>query len=202
MPTPGGSNTIPICDNVSEIVPVFESVLVIVPDQLPPRFGVGCVGCVSPPHAVNSSNPKRSRFIATLLERGSSTSATPPDTAWSPAASTLPHNDCLRDRLGGVVVRPDQPHRRDAGMIELQRRRVAKEQNVGGADRKVHLVLVIGTEFDGATVDHFDLGGAGPIAATATRLKRDREVRARSEEHTSELQSRQYLVCRLLLEKT
>src|SRR3712207_8941865 len=28
-----------------------------------------------------------------------------------------------------------------------------------------------------------------------------REVLARSEEHTSELQSRQYLVCRLLLEK-
>src|SRR3712207_7444097 len=27
------------------------------------------------------------------------------------------------------------------------------------------------------------------------------QVRARSEEHTSELQSRQYLVCRLLLEK-
>src|SRR3712207_8120276 len=27
------------------------------------------------------------------------------------------------------------------------------------------------------------------------------EVKARSEEHTSELQSRQYLVCRLLLEK-
>src|SRR3712207_6553830 len=29
----------------------------------------------------------------------------------------------------------------------------------------------------------------------------DRPVRVRSEEHTSELQSRQYLVCRLLLEK-
>src|SRR3712207_8082709 len=29
----------------------------------------------------------------------------------------------------------------------------------------------------------------------------ERERRARSEEHTSELQSRQYLVCRLLLEK-
>src|SRR3712207_7428761 len=28
-----------------------------------------------------------------------------------------------------------------------------------------------------------------------------REITARSEEHTSELQSRQYLVCRLLLEK-
>src|SRR3712207_8135838 len=32
------------------------------------------------------------------------------------------------------------------------------------------------------------------------RLRRERRVR-RSEEHTSELQSRQYLVCRLLLEK-
>src|SRR3712207_6940967 len=30
---------------------------------------------------------------------------------------------------------------------------------------------------------------------------RARDVRERSEEHTSELQSRQYLVCRLLLEK-
>src|SRR3712207_8967769 len=30
----------------------------------------------------------------------------------------------------------------------------------------------------------------------------DRCIRHRSEEHTSELQSRQYLVCRLLLEKT
>src|SRR3712207_8262615 len=30
---------------------------------------------------------------------------------------------------------------------------------------------------------------------------KDRVARSRSEEHTSELQSRQYLVCRLLLEK-
>src|SRR3712207_7212191 len=32
-------------------------------------------------------------------------------------------------------------------------------------------------------------------------LAADRHLEARSEEHTSELQSRQYLVCRLLLEK-
>src|SRR3712207_8426842 len=38
-------------------------------------------------------------------------------------------------------------------------------------------------------------GGAGPPAPALRRLNR------RSEEHTSELQSRQYLVCRLLLEK-
>src|SRR5438445_4009741 len=34
-----------------------------------------------------------------------------------------------------------------------------------------------------------------------TLIRLSRPVRPRSEEHTSELQSRQYLVCRLLLEK-
>src|SRR3712207_6946315 len=43
----------------------------------------------------------------------------------------------------------------------------------------------------------------GRDAGDGSRLRpRDvRRARARSEEHTSELQSRQYLVCRLLLEK-
>src|SRR3712207_8859346 len=59
-------------------------------------------------------------------------------------------------------------------------------------------------------------GGAGPRARPRTRPARRRQRHtaprrqveqegvlegARSEEHTSELQSRQYLVCRLLLEK-
>src|SRR3712207_7463084 len=44
------------------------------------------------------------------------------------------------------------------------------------------------TRLYGLTLDHDEYHGAG-------------EVVARSEEHTSELQSRQYLVCRLLLEK-
>src|SRR3712207_7548427 len=41
------------------------------------------------------------------------------------------------------------------------------------------------------------------LAATTSRRARSmrREMSVRSEEHTSELQSRQYLVCRLLLEK-
>src|SRR3712207_8478743 len=43
------------------------------------------------------------------------------------------------------------------------------------------------------------LEGAAPPARSERRPRRDR--RGRSEEHTSELQSRQYLVCRLLLEK-
>src|SRR3712207_8261484 len=51
----------------------------------------------------------------------------------------------------------------------------------------------------------------GPALEVASRCGRERDVvdlvarfegrQVRSEEHTSELQSRQYLVCRLLLEK-
>src|SRR3712207_7931735 len=42
--------------------------------------------------------------------------------------------------------------------------------------------------------------GRAPRRARSGRLRSKRSPR-RSEEHTSELQSRQYLVCRLLLEK-
>src|SRR3712207_7873726 len=45
-------------------------------------------------------------------------------------------------------------------------------------------------------VDLLVVGGDLPM-----RLAEDRRTARRSEEHTSELQSRQYLVCRLLLEK-
>src|SRR3712207_8978528 len=38
-------------------------------------------------------------------------------------------------------------------------------------------------------------------AAQEAQIRRHQPLRLRSEEHTSELQSRQYLVCRLLLEK-
>src|SRR3712207_7825822 len=43
--------------------------------------------------------------------------------------------------------------------------------------------------------------GTRRTAATASTPRRTNFSRSRSEEHTSELQSRQYLVCRLLLEK-
>src|SRR3712207_7721512 len=43
---------------------------------------------------------------------------------------------------------------------------------------------------------HHELGGPRAVVAVAERV-----LQPRSEEHTSELQSRQYLVCRLLLEK-
>src|SRR3712207_6944033 len=56
--------------------------------------------------------------------------------------------------------------------------------------------------FDLVLVDFEALGttGTGPRALTALELRAQSGL-DRSEEHTSELQSRQYLVCRLLLEK-
>src|SRR3712207_7180886 len=43
--------------------------------------------------------------------------------------------------------------------------------------------------------------GIGAVAYVTSTIKTPGIVAQRSEEHTSELQSRQYLVCRLLLEK-
>src|SRR5947209_13241569 len=47
-----------------------------------------------------------------------------------------------------------------------------------------------------------DLGDTGRRGVGRVRwVRHEQSARVRSEEHTSELQSRQYLVCRLLLEK-
>src|SRR3712207_8629707 len=45
------------------------------------------------------------------------------------------------------------------------------------------------------------LKAVGPSGAKVQIEEREDDDKERSEEHTSELQSRQYLVCRLLLEK-
>src|SRR3712207_8177516 len=47
----------------------------------------------------------------------------------------------------------------------------------------------------------FDIHDRVNFASQHSFVRVDGEARVRSEEHTSELQSRQYLVCRLLLEK-
>src|SRR3712207_7600475 len=52
-------------------------------------------------------------------------------------------------------------------------------------------------------VESVEVTEGGPLRASVrvTRRWRGSTIVQRSEEHTSELQSRQYLVCRLLLEK-
>src|SRR3712207_4210256 len=67
---------------------------------------------------------------------------------------------------------------------------------VRGVAPLAHLLLVV----------ELDLGDeqareAARLVVVALLLVRDLDGEVRSEEHTSELQSRQYLVCRLLLEK-
>src|SRR3712207_7280127 len=47
----------------------------------------------------------------------------------------------------------------------------------------------------------FENSGVPRVDQGDRRLRGEHHLGARSEEHTSELQSRQYLVCRLLLEK-
>src|SRR3712207_6876216 len=58
-------------------------------------------------------------------------------------------------------------------------------------------------EADDARIDHRHRKISGIASVTERPIRGDvrRQLIGRSEEHTSELQSRQYLVCRLLLEK-
>src|SRR3712207_8924305 len=59
----------------------------------------------------------------------------------------------------------------------------------------------IARALDGTTSHNRDGTYFGSAAYSSPEQLRGERVTPRSEEHTSELQSRQYLVCRLLLEK-
>src|SRR3989442_5697067 len=56
-------------------------------------------------------------------------------------------------------------------------------------------------KFEDALVAGFVLGDVGRVFRDDFTGGQRRQVQSRSEEHTSELQSRPHLVCRLLLEK-
>src|SRR3712207_8251277 len=67
--------------------------------------------------------------------------------------------------------------------------------------RSVLMVLQLSSESEsGEEVRQFQPSFASP-SVTMPAMSSYQQSYARSEEHTSELQSRQYLVCRLLLEK-
>src|SRR3712207_8097828 len=70
-------------------------------------------------------------------------------------------------------------------------------RSVGREDAVDHGIELGDVGDDG--VDEVALRGEARLAARGESLG-ERGARDRSEEHTSELQSRQYLVCRLLLE--
>src|SRR3712207_8752811 len=74
----------------------------------------------------------------------------------------------------------------------------SRQRRVGGDGVEHARGLGDGTERVGLEVEGEQLGEGAQVERAAPHLDL-RDVR--SEEHTSELQSRQYLVCRLLLEK-
>src|SRR3712207_8695128 len=61
--------------------------------------------------------------------------------------------------------------------------------------------VVVVRQRDGLTLPAAFASEAAAISFIRARVAAETEIHARSEEHTSELQSRQYLVCRLLLVK-
>src|SRR5205823_12624453 len=81
------------------------------------------------------------------------------------------------------------------------------------SDLRRHAQPSTDPQFPAAVVAHFHAGGAGPIRiepdhsqpvpvdGSRTAIDGGMPTGMRSEEHTSELQSLAYLVCRLLLEK-
>src|SRR3712207_7219402 len=81
------------------------------------------------------------------------------------------------------------------GVLERERRE--------GQKFVIDLVLDVDTRYAAATDDLSRTVDYGSLAmAVKAAVERDPvDLIERSEEHTSELQSRQYLVCRLLLEK-
>src|SRR3712207_7885569 len=89
-----------------------------------------------------------------------------------PRSTLFPYTTLFRSEKAGRGPQQQQP--RAAEAKGLVRQRDAEEE-------------------EGESVGHRDRRGRRP--------RRDLGAAKRSEEHTSELQSRQYLVCRLLLEK-
>src|SRR3712207_6948109 len=92
-----------------------------------------------------------------------------------PRSTLFPYTTLFRSRLRRVLGRDDPPER--AGRRRLAGAEPLRHPRRGGG-------AAPGSEGGGAR------GGSRLLAG-----------RGRSEEHTSELQSRQYIVCRLLLEK-
>src|SRR3712207_8900633 len=70
--------------------------------------------------------------------------------------------------------------------------------------RRINVVVISDSDHPGELASAIRAGASGVVPACAEPyqlLAAVGVVADRSEEHTSELQSRQYLVCRLLLEK-
>src|SRR3712207_3670815 len=106
----------------------------------------------------------------------------------------------LRSRTCGSS--PSTPRTTSSGCAAVCR--AARARSLGSERRVIKVARA--HLFDAGSGERSDLDLSGPLFETEPKehvIHRAvvAELDARSEEHTSELQSRQYLVCRLLLEK-
>src|SRR5258707_11111955 len=92
--------------------------------------------------------------------------------------------------------------------LTLDQHAASQRDKKDGRYHRIHIVFVrlkAGIERDapGDNRDAFEVSGGirSTLILCSRRIRGGLCRRNRSEEHTSELQSRQYLVCRLLLEK-
>src|SRR5205823_9000365 len=93
---------------------------------------------------------------------------------------------------------PSSPTRRSSDLLRFHASLSAADLAARGASRSGRE----GKQRDGTGDDrHHDRRGESRSPRQALAPLRSRAALARSEEHTSELQSLAYLVCRLLLEK-
>src|SRR5690606_41545094 len=101
------------------------------------------------------------------------------------------------DLEGHVTALPGREARHDAAVVREVGERLPDANPIG------LVVLVLQTElpFEQGIRDLVLAGHHGDPAAANVRELQVRVLEPRSEEHTSELQSREKLVCRLLLEK-
>src|SRR3712207_494294 len=103
---------------------------------------------------------------------------------------------------------PSGPSQRQQRVAELVRHALAEVLQRGDVQDPVlasHVVTIpevrMSPDLRLATAYVMPLGGQDEREVLAALERNRKHLRQRSEEHTSELQSRQYLVCRLLLEK-
>src|SRR3989441_4983257 len=103
-----------------------------------------------------------------------------------------------------VIARPALPVDSIAGLIALARSKPgALNYGAAGLGTHVYLVAELFKKLAGFDAVHVPFQGGAPAMAAllAGNIDYKFDVVNRSEEHTSELQSLAYLVCRLLLEK-
>src|SRR2546425_6088851 len=122
----------------------------------------------------------------------------PPSLRTSPASAPARPNRCFR-----IGSRP--PQIKEAGTGRPEDRQL-REGGLESTGRSLRLRVIGRAVFARAPVhDHARLVEVGRAAGHGQRVAHVadliNETMARSEEHTSELQSLAYLVCRLLLEK-